>query len=107
MTDQAFPKPGILRDRSYLNWLRTQRCIFTGLLPSEYEAIDPAHLGTAGKGLKSPDDEVFPVRHSIHLEMHQRGEITTIRKYAPDWLILAAMRAYGRELYKMWKGGDL
>lgn len=35
------------KDRAYLDWLRTQPCLFTGDPETE-----PAHIGTGGKGLK-------------------------------------------------------
>lgn len=98
-------KQPILRDRKYLDWLRTQPCIVTGLCGTEHEAVDPAHIGTLGKGIKSPDDEALPLLHSMHLVAHQHGEISMFRKYAPDWLIRAALRAYARELYADWKSG--
>jgi hypothetical protein len=98
-------KQPILRDRKYLDWLRRQTCIVTGLRGSEHDAVDPAHIGTLGKGIKSPDDEALPLLHSMHAEAHQHGEISMFRKHAPDWLIRAALRAYARELYRSWKAG--
>lgn len=92
----------IVRDRKYLDWLRTQPCIFTGLMGSERDAVDPMHIGTAGKGIKSSDDEALPVRHSIHSECHQRGEMTVIREIIPDWLLREALRAYAREMYQLY-----
>ena len=92
-----------IRDRKYLDWLRTQPCVITGRHSTEYEAIDPMHISTAGKGIKSGDDEPLPVDHSNHLLAHQRGEITMFRQYAPDWLLRAAFRAYAREMYREWK----
>ena len=92
-------KQPILRDREYLDWLRTQPCILTGFHGTDDEGVDPAHIGTAGKGLKSPDDEALPIRHSLHAEGHQSGEVSLLRHTAPDWLIRAAFRAYAREFY--------
>lgn len=93
----------MIRDPKYLIWLRTQRCIFTGLPPRDFEAVDPMHIGTAGKSIKSSDDEALPVLHSIHREAHQNGEMTVLRAYIPDDVLRAAMRAYARELYAQWK----
>lgn len=99
----------VLRDRKYLDWLKRQPCIVTGLSDSEYDAVDPAHIGTLGKGIKSPDNEALPLSHSLHLLAHQRGEISMFREKAPDWLLRAALRAalraYARELYASWKAG--
>lgn len=100
MTSRPPIPAAIKRDRKYLDYLRSQPCILTGFHPTEYEAVDPCHIGTAGKGLKSSDDEALPIRHSLHLEGHNGGEISMLRKHAPNWLIRDAFRAYARELYR-------
>lgn len=92
----------MIRDKQYLDWLKEQRCIFTGLMGCEYDAIDPMHIGTAGKSLKSSDDEVLPVLHSIHRDAHQHGEMSVIRQIIPDDVLRLALRAYARELYAQW-----
>lgn len=93
------------RNRKYLDYLRTQRCIFTGSYGTDAEAVDPAHVGTAGKGLKSPDSEALPVLHSIHQEMHSRGEMFVLRMMATDDLLRAMARAYAREMHREWEDG--
>ena len=77
--------------------------MITGNRSTEQEAVDPAHIGTAGKGIKSGDDEALPIKHSFHDWMHRDGEITVFRKHAHDWLLRAALRAYAREMYREWK----
>lgn len=98
------PKSPPLRDRLYLDWLRTQPCIITGHYATEYEAVDPAHIGTAGRGMKSPDDEALPIRHGLHAMMHAAGEASVLRAHAPNWLIREAFRALARESYRTWRG---
>lgn len=88
-----------LRDRKYLDRLRGERCVITGLYADESDPVEAMHIGTAGKGLKSPDSEALPVKHSLHALAHQKGEITMFRIHAPDWLIREALRAYAREMY--------
>lgn len=66
----------MLRDRNYLDWLRDQRCWITWESSQDFYAVDPAHIGTAGKGIKSHDFEALPLRHSKHQEQHQKGEVT-------------------------------
>lgn len=88
----------VLRDRKYLDYLRSQPCIFTGMRGS-----DPMHIGTAGKAVKSPDNEALPVLHEIHSEAHQRGEMTVIRENMPDWLLREMLRCYARAEYEKWK----
>ena len=99
------PKTPPLRDRAYLDWLRTQRCIVTGRLGNEHETVDPCHVGSAGRGIKSPDNEVIPMLHSLHIQCHQDGEISTLRELLPDDVLRAALRAYARERYAAWKDG--
>ena len=96
-------KMGFLRHRAYLDWLREQPCIITGFAGNENEAVDPAHIGQAGMGAKSSDDEALPVRHSIHQLMHDKGELKIYREQMPDWLLREALRAYAREFYRNWK----
>lgn len=98
-------KQKVIRDRKYLIWLRSQPCILTGFRATEYEAVDPAHIGQAGMGMKSGDDEALPVKHSLHVKMHG-GEISTLRELAPVWLLRAAFRAYAREFYAKYKLSD-
>ena len=95
-------KAPVLRDQKWLDYLKEGRCIVTGLYGTDYDAIDPAHIGTLGRGIKSPDNEVLPVQHSIHVRMHSRGEINVLRAMLPDDVLRAALRAYARELYAEW-----
>ena len=98
------PKLNIIRDPKYIEHIKSQTCILTGYSGSDCDAIDPMHIGTLGKGIKSSDDEVIPALHSLHQIGHQNGEITMIRNTAPDWLLREALRAYAREEYRKWKG---
>jgi len=94
----------ILRDREYLEWLKGERCIVTGSLSRYDDAIDPAHIGTAGRGIKSPDDEVLPMLHSEHMKSHA-GDVTYwTRVFENDpHLLRLCLRAYARQVYKEWK----
>lgn len=96
-------KTPILRDRAYLDWLRTQPCIITGMHGNEHMAVDPAHIGSAGRGLKSPDNEALPLAHSLHVLAHNRGEMTMFRQLLPDDVLRAALRALAREKYREYK----
>lgn len=97
------PKSRIVRDQAWLDHLKTERCIITGLHGTDYDAVDPAHIGTLGRGIKSSDDEVLPILHSIHVRMHSRGEMNVLRAMLPDDVLRAALRAYAREMYAEWK----
>lgn len=89
----------IVRDRAYLDWQRDQPCMFTGLRGNDSESVVPMHIGTAGKSIKSGDDETLPIMNHLHQLGHGKGEVSMLRKHAPDWLIRAAFRAYAREFY--------
>lgn len=89
-----------LRDRAYLDYLRTQPCIVSGWKGDD---IDPAHIGTLGKGIKSGDDEALPLLHDYHQRAHNEGEMSFFRHRLPDDVLRAALRAYARELYREWK----
>lgn len=91
---------GVFRDRKYLDWLRGEPCILTGFRANEYEAVDPAHMGTLGRGIKSPDNEALPIRHSLHALASQIGEVSMLRQYAPDDVIRAAFKALAREYHR-------
>lgn len=96
----------MLRDQKYLDWIkRHDRCLITGRQSDDYETVDPAHIGTAGKGIKRPDNEVLPLIHSIHRQCHQKGEISVLREMLPDAVLREALRAYARQLYEEWKQG--
>jgi hypothetical protein len=92
----------IFRDKAYLLYLRDEPCLFTGVRGSDNESVVACHLGTAGKGIKSPDDEVLPLADHIHKRMHQHGEVSTIRELVPNDVLLKMARAYARELYAEW-----
>ena len=93
----------LIRDRCYLDWLRTQRCIISGSFESPDDPVEAAHVGTLGKSIKSPDDEALPLKHSLHAASHQMGEMSFYRKHASDALLRAALRALAREMYEEWK----
>jgi len=100
----AVPKNPPLRDRAWLDYIRTQRCVITGQLGNASETVDPMHLGSF-KGMKRSDSEVLPVLHRLHAEAHQLlGEAEMLRKYAPASLILEMARAYARQMYAEGKG---
>ena len=94
--------PILIRDRKWLDELRNHRCLVTGQYALPDDPVEAAHIGTAGKGLKSSDNEAIPLLHSIHAACHQHGEISILRKSLPDAVFRAALRALARELYSEW-----
>jgi hypothetical protein len=95
-----FPKVNPVRDREYLDWLRTQPCIITGRRGDD---IDPAHIGTLGKGIKSSDDEAVSLSNEYHRMAHDKGEMSVFRAFLPKDVLRDALRAYARERYMKWK----
>lgn len=70
-------KTKAIRDRKYLDWIRDQPCIVTGIYGDENETVDPAHFrwnAGGGMGYKPPDNMVNPLRHGQHLLQGQMGE---------------------------------
>lgn len=96
-------EPSVIRDQKYREWIKEQRCIVTGQPPTEWDGTDPMHIGTAGKGLKSNDNEILPVRHSFHRIAHSHGEMTMFRKHLPDAVLRQALRALAREMYQEYR----
>lgn len=123
----------MVRDRKWLDHVRTLPCLVTGRRGHpEVETVDPAHIGRGGTGIKSSDDEVIPLLHSVHLDCHQRGEFTVLSsslgprvkaaiyksfeeagRTVPEvplreWdrpTFMLALRAYAREEYDRWLHG--
>lgn len=91
-------------DRDYLDSLRDQRCVLTGLYARPDDAVDPMHIGTLGRNVKSHDFWALPVLHSLHVHAHQKGEATMLRERAPDDVLRAAFRALGLVRYLESKG---
>ena len=89
-----------IRDRAYLDHLRGEPCIVSGY---RGEGVDPAHIGTLGRGIKSGDDEALPLRHIFHMTGHQKGEMSMFRQELPDHVLRMALRALAREMYREWK----
>tara|TARA_R110001632_G_scaffold212533_1_gene338458 strand:- start:12 stop:332 length:321 start_codon:yes stop_codon:yes gene_type:complete len=70
-------KTKAIRDRKYLDWVRDQPCLVTGVYSNDYETVDPAHFrwnSGGGTGLKPPDSMVNPLVHSEHMKQGAMGE---------------------------------
>lgn len=92
-----------VRDKKYLLWQRDQPCFLTGQFANDAESIVPMHIGTAGKGIKSGDDETLPCLAMLHTHGHQHGEMSMIREKISDSVLRDALRAYAREQYREYK----
>lgn len=94
-----FGIPKRIRDRKYLDWLRTLPCCRTNKLP-----CDPAHISVGNnKGIacKVGDDNCVPLTRAEHQKQHSCGE----KSYWGDDLDRAKRLA--KDLYQIWiNGGD-
>lgn len=97
------PKLNPIRDKKWREFLHTQPCIITGMCGHDYETVDPAHIGTLGKGIKRGDNEMLPILHRFHAAGHGAGEISMFREELPDGVLRDALRALAREMYAEWK----
>jgi len=97
----SFGTEGILRDRKYLDSVRGMPCIVTGQLTSDCETVDPAHIGTAGKGFKSADNHVLPLIHSEHLKQHAGEHSYWLNVFEKDkYLLTWFLKAGSEKLYR-------
>jgi len=104
------PKTPILRDRKYLDWLRVQPCRFS----YRTNQNDPAHIGTAGTGLKTHDYETLTLDHELHMVQEgQRGAesgfLTALLVLPPDmaeYALRELLKDAGAFRYLMYKIGE-
>lgn len=62
-------RTSVYRNRAYLDWLRTLKCVACG---REAEC-DPAHGPSAAMRVKSGDDGAIPLCRSCHIKQHAIG----------------------------------
>ncbi len=104
-------KEGVFRDRAWMDAIASQeiRCAVTGRKGREGDWIVPAHVGTAGKGIKSPDNEVIPMLDSLHRRSHSQQVSNGFQTFwceqfmKDKHLLLDALKAYAREQHSKWK----
>lgn len=85
------PKPGkkkkskpknIVRDKEYLEFIRSQPCLITGQL------AEPHHVDidkSSGMGIKCSDLYTIPLNNEKHTEAHTIGKYTFAKKYGIDY----------------------
>lgn len=99
----AIPKIVPIRDRKYLDHLRTLPCFVTGAMGCE-----PAHLrllGSGGMGSKPSDARAVPLHWSLHRQQSQMGEprawMTWAQEYPEFYFRLIIGRA--EQDYEIWR----
>ena len=100
MVMAAHPKLNLVRDRKYLDWLRTQPCLIEG---TRNPTVEAAHISTAGKGIKSGDDETIPLSHEHHAKAHSLGEVRYLFDHLPLSILRTMVKMYAREMYRKYK----
>lgn len=97
------PKSQPIRDRKYLDWVRTQPCLVTGRAD-----VEPAHLrllGEGGVGMKPGDNLVLPLHYEIHRRQSSEGEgavwIWCANEY-PEFLF-RLLQNEAKRRYQMWR----
>lgn len=101
-------KTGVFRDKVYLDLIRAQglRCAVSGLPSTPDDQIVPAHIGVAGKGIKSPDNECLPMKDSLHRRQHSQQVKMSAHEFWIEvltndpCLCLHMVKAYAREFHK-------
>ena len=65
--------------------------------------VEAAHISTAGKGIKSSDDETIPLSHEHHAKAHSLGEVRYLFDHLPLSILRTMLKMYAREIYRTWK----
>jgi hypothetical protein len=89
----VFQKNKPWRSRKYLDWVKTQPCVVTGL-----PADDPNHMKGHGMGgtMKPPDWATYPMTRAEHTHFHNIGWRTWEEKHGSQWEYVA--KTLGRAL---------
>jgi len=80
------PKPRKIKDRGYLDWLKTQKCVMCRSL-----ADDPHHLPRVNTSRRSNDHDTIPVCRRCHDHIKDRpswekGIMDELKWYAQYYL---------------------
>lgn len=67
------PKPYTIRDRAYLDHVRSQPCVSCGSTPSEAHHYSPP--GTKAMGKRCHDLWAVPLCHQCHMTWHGTGTL--------------------------------
>jgi hypothetical protein len=100
------PKREIVRDRKWLDHCHTLPCVLTHCVSSDILSVVPAHIRHGlggGISLKPGDDTALPLRADLHNEQHRVGEVRFWREHVTDELLMRALKALAREMYREWK----
>ena len=92
-----FSKEPRWRNQKWLDKLKERPCFLTHTPTNEYETVDPAHLGTGGKGMKDHDFHVMPLIHRLHHIQHTKGWSIMLEPFLrnnPWVLVVTLLKAY-------------
>lgn len=81
-------KTTVMRDRKYLDWLKTRACVVCAVVHGGMlrygGGCDPAHGHSAGMRVKGPDKDAIPLCRRCHSEQHSIGWTDFEAKYKID-----------------------
>jgi len=86
-----FPKPGVVHDQDYLEWIERRPCVVCGRLKAGFkqDKNDAHHVNDkSGGSAKFNDKRALPMCWDHHREGHQIGWITFQKKHNLDFEIL-------------------
>lgn len=92
--------------RKYLDYLHGQPCFLSGFEGHEHETVDPAHVrhGYLGISKKPPPWTAIPLKHALHVDQHNTGEVRWWRDQlaSNDYALMEAVKAVGIVKYLTW-----
>ena len=94
-----FTKLTSVKNDDYIHWIKSLKCIVTQSSATDWMAIDPHHVNDkTGGSAKFNDYRAIPLRHDLHVELHNIGTKTFQKKYNVDFevIIEALNRLYDK-----------
>jgi hypothetical protein len=59
-------------------------CLVCGIQPSDYNDLDPHHITTRGAGGEDSLENIAPLCHACHRQLHQGGIVVDSRELRGD-----------------------
>lgn len=97
------PKNPPLRNRAYLDFLRSQPCIVTNLTETEPAHLRLNHMG--GTSMKPHDWCALPLYWELHRQQNNTAEIKTWQRWAQDYpeFLARLLINEAKRRFQMWE----